>query len=380
MPSKKPFVRRFGQVDFDSMLPLPGAAAEDTDIFVTRRGAFGANSTLTRAQIISGVGGAVTSVFGRVGDVVAAQDDYSINQLSDVDFTGVANFDLQIFVNGEWIDTAGGLTYDGIILKGGTIQGTGAGNAISVSNANGGAIRNVAAGFATPTLIPDKSQTLLGIGTSGTNGLTLTGDGTEFIRFAKLNNGIRQQSSSQTNITASNVQTQGQGVLVSSFSNVTTVAVDNDVVTLMTARAGQHSLVKNSGALILQVFPASGDDLGKGVNISTTIAPGRSKYFFTFDTTNYFPLAGDDPLLLGNGSVGDPTYSFASAPTTGVSLLGTNQLHLSSGGLSCISIRNTAGARQVGFYDGVPVSLQTGVAVTTAAIHAALVNLRLITA
>lgn len=87
-----------------------------------------------------------------------------------------------------------------------------------------------------------------------------------------------------------------------------------------------------------------------------------------------------DPLLLGDGSVAAPSYSFVSSPGTGVFLNTPNQLAFAAGGLSCISIRNSAGARQVGFYDGVPISLQTGVAVTTAAVHAALVALRLITA
>lgn len=65
---------------------------------------------------------------------------------------------------------------------------------------------------------------------------------------------------------------------------------------------------------------------------------------------------------------------------TGIGWVQADQLSLVAGGLNCISVSKVAGARRIGFYDGSPVALQTGVAVTTAAIHAALVSLRLITA
>jgi hypothetical protein len=65
---------------------------------------------------------------------------------------------------------------------------------------------------------------------------------------------------------------------------------------------------------------------------------------------------------------------------TGIGWTATDHLSLVAGGLDCINIRETASARQIGFYTTAPISLQTGVAVTEIAIHAALVALGLITA
>lgn len=65
---------------------------------------------------------------------------------------------------------------------------------------------------------------------------------------------------------------------------------------------------------------------------------------------------------------------------TGIGMAGADQLSLIAGGLDCINIAETGSVRQVGFYVTSPISLQTGVAVSAAGIHAALVNLGLITA
>lgn len=67
-------------------------------------------------------------------------------------------------------------------------------------------------------------------------------------------------------------------------------------------------------------------------------------------------------------------------PDTGVTRSGVDRLGLVAGGLECMSVRETGAARQVGFYVTAPISLQTGVAVSAAGIHAALVALGLITA
>ena len=71
---------------------------------------------------------------------------------------------------------------------------------------------------------------------------------------------------STTDITASTTQTQGQQPLVTSTNRVSTVANDNDVVTLPLARKGRFVEVVNNGVNVLQVFPASGDDAGPGVD------------------------------------------------------------------------------------------------------------------
>lgn len=88
-------------------------------------------------------------------------------------------------------------------------------------------------------------------------------------------------------ITASTTQTQGNGALSRDYNNVSTVANANDTVTLPTAIAARMCLVINSGANTLQVFPASGDDLGAGLNTSTTIVAGALKLWVAIDATTW---------------------------------------------------------------------------------------------
>jgi hypothetical protein len=93
--------------------------------------------------------------------------------------------------------------------------------------------------------------------------------------------------STTAGITASTTQTQGQGALTTDINQISVCANDNDTVTLPTSVAGYRVVVINSGAKILQVFPASGDDLGAGVNTSTTLATGKSAEFISFDSTTW---------------------------------------------------------------------------------------------
>lgn len=65
---------------------------------------------------------------------------------------------------------------------------------------------------------------------------------------------------------------------------------------------------------------------------------------------------------------------------SGLGSNGQDTLTLVAGGLDCINIAEVGAARKIGFYVTAPIVLQTGVAVTLAGIHAALVNLGLITA
>jgi hypothetical protein len=86
----------------------------------------------------------------------------------------------------------------------------------------------------------------------------------------------------EENVVASTTQTQGQRVLNGRVCHVLTVANANDVVTLPDAEPGLEIVVVNVGANVLQVFPSSGDDLGAGVNASTTIASGASMRFTAY--------------------------------------------------------------------------------------------------
>ena len=88
-------------------------------------------------------------------------------------------------------------------------------------------------------------------------------------------------------ITASTTQTQGQQPLVTEINNVSTCANANDVVTLPAAVAGAQCVIFNNGAQTLQIFPASGDNLGAGVDASATLNAGSNRRYVAFDSTNW---------------------------------------------------------------------------------------------
>jgi len=93
--------------------------------------------------------------------------------------------------------------------------------------------------------------------------------------------------STTATITASTTQTQGQQPLTTDINEISTVGNANDAVTLMTAVAGLEIFIINNGSNTLQIFPASSDDLGAGVNSSTTLAAGSNVTFVSYNTTNW---------------------------------------------------------------------------------------------
>ena len=88
-------------------------------------------------------------------------------------------------------------------------------------------------------------------------------------------------------ITASTTQTQGQGALTKTINEVSVVGSANDTVTLPSAVAGVRCLIINNGANTLQIFPASGDDAGAGVDTAITLAAGSNLSIATYNATNW---------------------------------------------------------------------------------------------
>jgi len=89
-----------------------------------------------------------------------------------------------------------------------------------------------------------------------------------------------------TGLTAGTNQDQTDLALTAQINNITTVANANDAVVLAGFTKGSKQTVYNNGANILQVFPATGDDLGAGVNTSTTVDVGQVLIATGLDTTN----------------------------------------------------------------------------------------------
>lgn len=88
-------------------------------------------------------------------------------------------------------------------------------------------------------------------------------------------------------ITASVTQSQGNGALVSDINEVSTVANTDDTVTLPSAVSGRKVTIINNGANTLQIFPASGDDLGAGADTSTQLEINETVEFVAFDGTTW---------------------------------------------------------------------------------------------
>lgn len=102
-----------------------------------------------------------------------------------------------------------------------------------------------------------------------------------------LGNDALIQHDVNAGLTASITQTQGQGAMTAEINEVATVANVDDTVTLPSAVAGLKITVINNGANQLQIFPASGDDLGQGVNIAESLAAGSNKTYVSYDGTNW---------------------------------------------------------------------------------------------
>lgn len=88
-------------------------------------------------------------------------------------------------------------------------------------------------------------------------------------------------------LTASIIQVQGQGLLAAQINEVSVVANLNDAVTLLTAETGRQQVVVNNGANDLQIFPASGDNLGAGIDQSTTLEPNETVMYRALDNTDW---------------------------------------------------------------------------------------------
>jgi hypothetical protein len=90
-----------------------------------------------------------------------------------------------------------------------------------------------------------------------------------------------------TGITAVNPGAQGDGALTTSYNHVTTVGTADDAVTLPTAVAGLEVNIRNDGANQLEIWPASSDDAGGGVDTAVTLAVGAAATYVAIDATTW---------------------------------------------------------------------------------------------
>ncbi len=86
---------------------------------------------------------------------------------------------------------------------------------------------------------------------------------------------------------ASTTRFQGNGALTAQVNEISTVANNDDTVTLPAALAGLAIEIINHGAETLQIFPASGDNLGTGVDAPEELEANESVGYVAYDSTNW---------------------------------------------------------------------------------------------
>ena len=151
----------------------------------------------------------------------------------------------------------------------------------TAQNATGPRVMNEAATATNPTLLPNKSDADTGIGWNAADELSLVIGAVEGLRFTELNSGVIQVP--QANVAVTAFATGGQGSatqLDESYSVIGTVATTGDSVKLPPVFAINSIMyVKNDGANAADIFPATGDDLGAGVDTAVSIPAGSSMSF-----------------------------------------------------------------------------------------------------
>lgn len=92
------------------------------------------------------------------------------------------------------------------------------------------------------------------------------------------------QMTREAGLTAESSQTQGDGVLTKTISEISTCATTGDSKTLPDT-SELYRVVINNGANDMEVFPASGHQIdGNAVDSSVTIPAGSAAQFFAYDS------------------------------------------------------------------------------------------------
>jgi len=149
---------------------------------------------------------------------------------------------------------------------------------LSAKNAAGPAMLNEAATSTNPTLIPNRADEDTGIGWFGADGVSLISGGVEAIRLKETSNHVLQTHEAHVGLTASGGSIQGGLPLLSSYNVISTSGTAGDSCTLPSGfSVGTKITIKNDAAAnAVDVFPASGDDLGSGANNAASLANGAS--------------------------------------------------------------------------------------------------------
>jgi len=155
-------------------------------------------------------------------------------------------------------------------------------NASGIQMENGPNYRNEIASATNPVFVPGASDLDTGIGTAAVDQLSLISGGVEGLRLTEANSGVLQVPSAAVTVTAFAGGGQGSATaLIHSYNVITVVATAGDSVRLPDVFAINSLIyIKNDDAAdAADVFPASGDDLGAGVNTAVSLPAGQSLTF-----------------------------------------------------------------------------------------------------
>ncbi len=318
MPRPKPFVALHGQVDFDRL--GPAGAVAGPDVFVCRQAASGDNVEVTATQMAAFMGGTVpdplelsagseaapsytftgrtdTGMFSPAADQVAlsaggvegarVQENGAgvvqlvLPQVADQTLPQLAfgDGDSGIHENSDDVLRFAILAVDRFEFNAADFRATAS---------NGPGLRNSPSNLTQANIHPRITDADTGIGSGGTDDISIIAGAQACLAFEEVSSQVLQFNNIHTGITASTIQTQGNGQLLSSYNEVATVANINDTVTaplIGSNDEGMRLIVINNGANTMQLFPNTSDDLGAGVNIAVTIAAGIQHEYIAISTS-----------------------------------------------------------------------------------------------
>lgn len=209
------------------------------------------------------------------------------------------------------------------------------------------------------------ADTNSGLTHGGADQASLGVGGIEAVRHTEVSSHVIRTDEMHTGITASTTQSQGQQPLLSSLNEISTVANDGDTVTLPTPAAGTPCEIRNNGDNTLQIFPASGHDLGSGTDIPTELETNETVIFRGFSVTQWYVEAeteifhaevfdedNTDPYVINDA--GGDLHAFHSAGLEAGDIVGFT-LDLGGAGTSHAIASITDGADS-----GVDIAVTTG--------------------
>lgn len=168
-----------------------------------------------------------------------------------------AGGDVATFTNGAASNKTAYIYSDNTYVAFMDVAGAGAGNGVLVNAASGIVYTQV----------------------GGSSVITTTSAGATFAGTVKR--------STTAGITADTGSAQGGSPLTSDINQISVCANAGDSVTMPTAVAGLDIVVINNGANSADVFPASGDNLGAGVDTAVALASGATIRYVAYDATNW---------------------------------------------------------------------------------------------